>query len=65
MKAQKDPDPEGPEVSHGLKSALKCIFALHIHIIMFVGPVLCLGGLGDLLDGQVWVAKISQNPAWI
>ena len=32
MKALKDPDPEVTEVSHGLKSALKFIFASsHIH----------------------------------
>ncbi len=65
MKALKDPDPEGPEVSHGLKSALKCIFALHIYIMMFVGPVICLGGMGDLLVGQGWAAQMRQNPAWI
>ena len=58
MKAPKDPDPEGPKVSHGLKSALKCIFALHIYIIMIVGPVICLGGLGDLL-----VTLVSQTRA--
>ena len=51
MRALKDPDPEGPEVSHGLKSALMCIFALHIYNIMFVGSFICLGGLGDLLVG--------------
>jgi hypothetical protein len=61
MKALKDLDPEGPKVSHGLKSALKCIFALHIYIIMIVGPVIYLGGLGDLvLVGQGWAAKMSH-----
>lgn len=65
MKALKDPEPEGPEVSHGLKSSLKFIFALHIYIMMLVGQVICLGGLGDLLVGQGWAAKMSQNLAWI
>ena len=60
MKALKDPDPEGPKVSHGLKSALKCIFDLHIYIIMIVGPVICLGGLGDLLVGFSWATKMSH-----
>jgi len=58
MRALKDPDPEGPMVSHGLKSALKCIFALHIYNIMFAGPFICLGGLGGPTG---WIRLGNQN----
>ena len=50
-KALKHPDPVGPEESRGSKSVLKGIFVLHISVMMFVGPVISLGGLGDTQVG--------------
>ena len=58
-KALRNPDPEDPDGSQGLKSAYEGIFVSHTKDLMVLVQAMSLVGLRDLLVGQVQAVKMA------